>query len=523
MSPDPEEMYIKKVLPEKLELNLKYIKEMSVKTDIKLILHTIEKVFIGSDEMNFNKRMMVLGIIDISVVTAAVILSYFILFDFGTGSRFLTTLPYVIVIHALILPALFHVNRIYRRIWRCAGMRDFLILARAIAVSEAIFCLMSVIANLVAPDFKIPGSVGLLTAIFTFIGVGSSRIISGIYRESLLKIKPLTDGYPTLIIGAGSAGVLVARELRNLSYNQSCPVAFVDDDKAKWNLEVEGLPVIGGRERIPEIVDAYKVKNIVIAMPSVSPREIAKIIDVCKHIAAQIKTLPRLSDLISQKFSINMIRKVSVEDLLGREPVSVDLKGIADYVKDKVVLVTGAGGSIGSELCRQISDFTPKQLLLLGHGENSIFEIEMELRNKFPNQRILPIIADIQNRQRIQSDDCWVARKGSAKTVPDKPVIIAGSYNVNSFLGKGTDDKEAQKYLYSYDHGCSSINNYLIEKKKVSNLSSFTIRYNAGSGRKVAKIPHVEPVSIEVLVKSLKGKKIVSPVAWLKPVANFKS
>jgi FlaA1/EpsC-like NDP-sugar epimerase len=162
-----------------------------------------------------------------------------------------------------------------------------------------------------------------------------------------------------------------------------------------------GLPVIGGREKIPEVIDQYSIQDIVIAIPSAPRSEIAKIIDICKNTKTSTKILPSVADLINGRVSVKSIREVRVEDLLGRDSVEVNLNEIAGYVKDQVVLVTGAGGSIGSELCRQISSYAPKKLLLLGRGENSIYEIELELRKSYP-QMLEALIADIQDRSRMK-------------------------------------------------------------------------------------------------------------------------
>ncbi|WP_311198838.1 polysaccharide biosynthesis protein [Paenibacillus hexagrammi] len=163
-----------------------------------------------------------------------------------------------------------------------------------------------------------------------------------------------------------------------------------------------GLPVLGDRNEIIRVVNQYQIDEIIIAMPSVPKKEISSIIDICKHTKAKLKIIPKLHDLIEGKVTINAIRNVEVEDLLGREPVKIDLVGIADYVEDKVVLITGAGGSIGSELCRQVAPFNPSKLVILGHGENSIYLIEKELNRMFPDLHIEPVIADVQDKARME-------------------------------------------------------------------------------------------------------------------------
>jgi FlaA1/EpsC-like NDP-sugar epimerase len=205
-----------------------------------------------------------------------------------------------------------------------------------------------------------------------------------------------------LIIGAGGAGARVAKELKHTPGSAMYPVAFIDDDASRHKLEVLGLPVLGGREKIGEVVENHDIQDIIIAIPSAPRSEIAQIIDICKSTKASVKILPSMTDLIAGKVTVKSIRDVEVEDLLGRDPVKVDLTSIANYVTNQVVMVTGAGGSIGSEMCRQIVQFHPQYLLLLGHGENSIYEIDLELRRTCPAVRVIPVIADIQDRGRLE-------------------------------------------------------------------------------------------------------------------------
>jgi len=180
------------------------------------------------------------------------------------------------------------------------------------------------------------------------------------------------------------------------------PVAFVDDDPKKYKLDIYGLEVQGNSKDIPRIVEKSNIENIVIAIPSLQKQEMKKIYEECAKTKAKTKIMPLIEDLVTGKISVNQMRDVQVEDLLGREPVELDMSVISEKLTGKTVLVTGAGGSIGSEICRQIAKFQPQTLLLLGHGENSIYTIDMELRKKYANEfEIIPIIADVQDRDRI--------------------------------------------------------------------------------------------------------------------------
>lgn len=350
--------------------------------------------------MNYLYRILILGLLDAFIIIAAVTLAYYLRFDFRFQPQYFALLPYVIVTHIVLNLISFNLNKMYRHVWQYASIGELVSLVKAATVSEVGFYVIHITVQFEYPELIVPRSIYFLSWVLIILGVGGSRLTWRMFRDSYLKLQP--HHRRTLIIGAGKAGALIAKELKHSPDSDLYPVAFIDDNCMKWNLEVMGLPVVAGRERIPEVVNKYHIQKIVIAIPSASKTEIAKIIDLCKTTKAKIKILPRVTDLINGKLSLKMIREVSVEDLLGRDPVKVDLDGIADYVTNQIVLVTGAGGSIGSELCRQILPFSPKKLLLLGHGENSIYDIEMELKKNFPDLACETIIADIQDRQRMR-------------------------------------------------------------------------------------------------------------------------
>lgn len=197
---------------------------------------------------------------------------------------------------------------------------------------------------------------------------------------------------------------MVVRQLKHNEDGELYPVAFIDDDIKKHNLSVMGLPVLGGKEVIEETVERLDIENIIIAIPSLKKKELNHIFTECRKTKAQTKILPLIEDLMVGNVSVSEMRDVKVEDLLGRDPIELDTKNISGYIENEVVLVTGAGGSIGSEVCRQISLFNPKTLVLLGHGENSIHSIELELKGKYGEKiNYLTEIADIQDRAKMFS------------------------------------------------------------------------------------------------------------------------
>lgn len=350
--------------------------------------------------MNYHIRWLFLSGLDAFIVAGAVTLAYLLRFDFQIAHKYLAVMPYAIFMHIILLHSSMLWTKMYRRVWQYASIGELVSLLKAATVSEVIFYAIHTFAYSYFPNLLVPRSIFILSWVLIILGIGGSRFAWRILRDSYLKIQP--HHRRTLIIGAGQAGVLIAKELKHTPDSHLYPVAFIDDDSNKWKLEVLGLPVLGGREYIPEVVRKHSIEKIVIAIPSASRADISKIIEICKSTKTKMKILPRVSDIITSKISVNMIREVSVEDLLGRDQVQVDLKEIAGYVTYQVVLVTGAGGSIGSELCRQIARFSPHKLLLLGHGENSIYDIALELKKSFPRLGLETVIADIQDAARIR-------------------------------------------------------------------------------------------------------------------------
>lgn len=208
----------------------------------------------------------------------------------------------------------------------------------------------------------------------------------------------------TAIVGAGEAGRMVARQVLQNPESGMKPVLFIDDDHAKQGLEIYGLKVFKGTEEIGKVIKDYSIERIIIAIPSLSRQEMARVSKQCISTSVKTQSIPRIEDLITGKVSVNEMVDIKLGNLLGREEVQLDLKVIGEKLTNKTVLVTGAGGSIGSEICRQVCKFRPKKLILLGHGENSIYTIDMELRKNILNQtELIAVIADVKDRNRIST------------------------------------------------------------------------------------------------------------------------
>lgn len=289
---------------------------------------------------------------------------------------------------------------LYRRIWQYAGMRELLGLVRAAVVGSA----GATVIALMVYGANVPLFAPVQSFMTMLLLMGGSRFLwrALCERFAIERGQRRETFRRTLLIGAGSCGTLFVKEMLQNEAYRAKPVAFIDDDPYKHGLEIYGVPVLGGRKDIPRIVEEQRIDDILIAMPSASKTQISELVNIAKNTKTKLKIVPNFQQLLHGKPSAPQIRDVSVEDLLGREPIRTDLKGIADYVENKVVLVTGAGGSIGSELCRQIAPFRPQTLVLLGHGENSIYTIEMELLGTFPELALKTVIADVQDRTRME-------------------------------------------------------------------------------------------------------------------------
>ncbi|MFF2092849.1 polysaccharide biosynthesis protein [Paenibacillus sp. NPDC058174] len=288
-------------------------------------------------------------------------------------------------------------HRLHRRIWQYTGIAELkCILQTALLAALIPF----------AAAWVLQGQAQTLLMLHHFIGIAAlmagPRIAWRAFCDKY-SVKKHPISRRALIIGAGSCGTLIAKEMQQNDGVNVTPVGFIDDDPYKHRMQVLGLPVFGGRGDIGCIVENHRIDEIIIAMPSVSKTQISALVNICKTTKVKLRIVPDLQDMIDGRGASGRVRDVSVEDLLGRDPIRTDLEHIAGYVEQKVVLVTGAGGSIGSELCRQIAPFSPRKLLLLGHGENSIYNIEMEMRSVFPDLQIETVIADVQDRTRIDA------------------------------------------------------------------------------------------------------------------------
>lgn len=335
--------------------------------------------------------------IDAVLVSAALYIVLYLRFDGIIPAKYLLAYRQLVPFFTAVLLLSFYFFGLYNRLWQYASVGELFSITASVTVGTVanFLILLTTVQN---GMFLLPRSIPALHWMATVLLIGFSRFSWRFLRGILFKNRKLGEEKHVLIVGAGDAGATLVRELKQRQYRDNLiPVGFVDDDPSKQKMGMFGLPVLGGREDIPRLVKEYDVDEIIIAIPSASREVIGEIVDICQTTPTSLKILPGIFELINGRVSVSQVREVRVEDILGREPVEVDLDSIAGYLAGKVVLVTGAGGSIGSELCRQAARFKPRQLLLLGHGENSIYEAYQDLAMEFRDLEIIPLICDVKD------------------------------------------------------------------------------------------------------------------------------
>jgi FlaA1/EpsC-like NDP-sugar epimerase len=312
----------------------------------------------------------------------------------------------VLVYIAITVPvriAVLYFAGMYRRLWRHASISE---LRQIVLAGGCATAVCAIVGLWLMPDFhlapsRLPYSVVFIDSVLTTAAIALPRLLARTIRRHSVKRRRSDPGKPVLIVGAGDTAKLVVKEIQMNQTLGFDPIGFVDDDGSKHKHVMVGLPVLGPLSRIKEYVERYNVSELIIAMPSASGDVVRRVVRAGLECGIPTLTVPSLPELISNKASGATLREVEIQDLLRREPIVTDLAAVAELATSETVLVTGAGGSIGSELCRQIARLAPTRLILLGHGENSIFDILHELSPEFPDVKFVPVIADVRDRRRI--------------------------------------------------------------------------------------------------------------------------
>ena len=301
-----------------------------------------------------------------------------------------TGLPWMVLLSL----AVFYFYGMYHRIWHYARMRDLIAIVGAVTLSQAAIFILTVLLSI-----AIPRSVMIITWLLDLGAIGASRLMFKINLDLVTESKGGRENL--LIVGAGDAGAMLARELEQNDAATISIVGFVDDDEKKQKGRLAGFPILGTTRDLPAVVRKHKIDTIVIAIPSADGDAVRRIDRQCRKTGANVRIMPGIYEMISGEAGMGELREIRLEDLLRRDPIQLDFDQITGYIAGKTVLITGAGGSIGSELSRQISRVGAKEIILLGRGENSIYEIHQELKRKFPEQTYHTVIANITDKDRM--------------------------------------------------------------------------------------------------------------------------
>lgn len=345
--------------------------------------------------MDYRKRYVAFFCLDSIIVLFAIYISYWLLHPtvaiYSNKMIFISAITLLIAHHVVA-----HFYQLYARVWAVASVKELVIIGYSVTISIGIAMLMQQLIN-----GNIYFRVMAITWLLHIILIGGSRFLLRLLNDRK-ELKYEGNTKRVLIVGAGDAGTMLARSISRNPFTEYKIVGYVDDNVNKIYLKLMDVRVLGTTKEIAAIVKDKGVDEIIIAIPSLSKVDMKILYERCTVSNAKVKVMPNIEDVMTGKVSVSDMQEVEIEDLLGREEVQLDMIAISNKLTDKVILVTGAGGSIGSEICRQIMNFQPAKIILLGHGENSIYNINMELQEKFNGSTVIvPVIADVQDRARI--------------------------------------------------------------------------------------------------------------------------
>lgn len=349
-------------------------------------------------------RMILLSMVDVFTIVihsyVALLLRYELKYD-RIERIYLENVQQYMFINMVITILIFVVMNLYRSVWSFAGLHEVLLIVGACGLSTAFQAL-----GMLMFAFTMPRSYYVL---YFFLLVMTTSVTRFSYRVlHMFRRGPITAGarakiVRTMVVGAGEAGSMILKELKSSRTLNRKAICVIDDNPSKKGKYIQGVRIAGTREDIVSSAEKYKIDEIILAIPSVSPKTLSDILHICNETPCQLRVLPGMYQLLTEEVSVSKLRNVSIEDLLGREPIQIDLDSVSEYVRNKVVLVTGAGGSIGSELCRQIATYAPRELVLVDIYENGVYEIQQELIRSNPSLRLTVLIGSVRNTNRMES------------------------------------------------------------------------------------------------------------------------
>lgn len=346
-----------------------------------------------------SQRRVLVFFLDLVLIAASFASAFLLRFDFGIPSEFMPMFKQGLLITLLVKPVVFVLSGMYRNIWKYASLQDGLEISKVVTFSSVAAGFILMYLRHFAPY---PRSILLLDWLMLMGLVVTSRLVWRVYREMV--VMPYLDALPrrrTLIVGAGEAGSQLLKEIRRQTNGSFRIIGFIDDDVRKVGMKLHGVSVLGATSQLPKLIKQYEIAEVIIAIPSANNLLLRELIRDCEHCKVRFKTLPAISDIIEGKISVSLIKDVDICDLLGRDPVELNLDKIRNYLEGKRVLVTGAAGSIGSEICRQVAHFNPAKLVLLDSAETPLYQIEKELSETYPDMRLAPVLADIRQAARL--------------------------------------------------------------------------------------------------------------------------
>ena len=351
-------------------------------------------------------RYLLVGDVFLSLIS--VLASYMIRLELiAIFPTYQISLLWMLGIAAVVKPIVYYFFGIYRRLWRYASIRELVLIIMAVTTASMIVSTSMIILFATGMFIGFPRSVLIIDWLLSILFVGGLRFIFRLVAETSSTaangaLKNKRHKKDVLVIGAGDAGAIFVRELKKNPQLNMNPIGFLDDDPAKVNSEIHGVKVLAPLSQMNRILELRHVDEVIIAIPSAAGTILRHVADVCRQRGVAFRTMPGLYELLGGAVNISRLREVDISDLLRREPVHMDPSALGEVLQGKTVLVTGAGGSIGRELCRQIAQSQPARLLLLGHGENSIYEAMLELHDNIPSLEIQPLIADVRNLARLR-------------------------------------------------------------------------------------------------------------------------
>lgn len=313
--------------------------------------------------------------------------------------HFMRPIERMLPLNILAALVIFYAMRLYSSLWAFAGeteLQNIVVACTLSTLADGIGLQFFKITAQAVPRSYYPAYLAVLV-----VCIFASRFSYRFFRSLKHKQQNKKNKISVMVIGAGEAANVIIKEIVNSNFSTMVIKCIIDDDKGKWGRYIQGIKVVGGREKIVECADIYDVDEIIVAMPSASRLEIRNILEICKDTNCKLRSLPGMYQLVNGEVNISKLRDVEVEDLLGRDPITVDMDSILGYVQGKVVLVTGGGGSIGSELCRQIATHRPRQLVIVDIYENSVYDVQQELKSNFPELDLVVLIASVRNTNRM--------------------------------------------------------------------------------------------------------------------------